>query len=471
MFTKDVKLWDHQKEVRDKALSQQNYALFLDLGTGKTCTTIQILANHYNRHRRVLSTLILCPISVTENWRREIIRFSNVDPSNIVMLTGTAKKREELIKNSMRSTGKIMIMNYEGLIMKPVLNLLLEVAPQILVLDESQRCKSYKARRTVAAIQLSSRAWHRYILSGTPILNSPMDIFTQFHILDRGETFGKNFFAFRQAYFYDQNAGMPSHKYFPAWRPRPGTYEELQRKIYMKASRVMKSECLDLPPLTRARVYCDMSPQQAKAYKDMLKNFIAYVGDSACVASLALTKALRLQQIVTGFIVDENENALVFDKNPRIEALKDTLEDIPPGEKAIIWASFRENYRHIESLFLKEGYSYRVLVGGISDSERQKAIDDFQNDPSVRFLIANQAAGGVGINLTAASYAVYYSRSFRLEDDLQSEARNYRGGSCQHDKITRIDIVTPGTIDEVILDVLARKESIANHILTLKDRL
>jgi SNF2 family DNA or RNA helicase len=107
----------------------------------------------------------------------------------------------------------------------------------------------------------------------------------------------------------------------------------------------------------------------------------------------------------------------------------------------------------------------------MTDKARQEAIDSFQNDPSVRVMIANPAAGGVGVTLTAASYMIYYSRDFSLENDLQSEARCHRGGSEAHEKITRIDIVAPGTIDEVILEALERKENLATKILAIREKL
>lgn len=472
MFTKKVKLWDHQKRGIDLALAQKDFALFLDLGTGKTCTAIQIMAQRFDEAGRVMRTLILGPIAVVENWRREIAKFSGIPAANVVTLLGPGKKRFDALQKLYREDkAAIIIMNYEGLVMTEVHKLLLYYSPEIMILDESHRCKAITAKRTKAAISLADRAKYKYILTGTPILNSPMDIFSQFRILDSGATFGKNFFAFRNHYFFDRNAGMPSQKYFPDWRPREGAYQAMQEKIYTKALRVLKHQCLGLPPLVRKRVYCEMAPGQAKNYREMLKGFITYLGDKACVAELALTKGLRLQQILTGFFVDTEGETTSYEKNPRLDALQDVLENIPPGEKAIVWACFRENYRAIGELFDSLGLKYVSIVGGMSNEQRQGAIDAFQNDPDTRFMLANQAAGGTGINLTSASYAIYYSRNFRLEDDLQSEARNYRGGSQIHSKITRIDIVTPGTIDEVILDALAAKENIANIILTLKDKL
>lgn len=114
---------------------------------------------------------------------------------------------------------------------------------------------------------------------------------------------------------------------------------------------------------------------------------------------------------------------------------------------------------------------HRFLIGGLTQDARQKAVDDFQNDKDVRVIIANQAAGGVGVNLTAASYSIFFSRDFSLESDMQAEARNYRGGSDIHAKITRIDIVAKDTIDEHVLECLYRKENLAQDILRVRSML
>jgi SNF2 family DNA or RNA helicase len=203
----------------------------------------------------------------------------------------------------------------------------------------------------------------------------------------------------------------------------------------------------------------------------MKRDFIAYLNDQACVAQLAITKALRLLQILAGFVKLDSGEEVALKENPKLEALEEIIDDLPHGSKAIIWATFKENYRQISNMLVKKKIGFTSFHGEVKASERQANIDRFQTDPDCRFIIANQAAGGVGINLTAASYSIYYSRNFSLEQDLQSEARNYRGGSEIHEKITRIDIVCPNTIDEIVLDALTRKLDLAESILDLRGKL
>jgi SNF2 family DNA or RNA helicase len=148
-----------------------------------------------------------------------------------------------------------------------------------------------------------------------------------------------------------------------------------------------------------------------------------------------------------------------------MEVLRETLEDLIDAHKVIVWACFRENYAMLSSMLNEQKINHTVLYGGMTEKQRVVNIEAFTKNDACRVLVANQAAAGLGINLVEASYSLYFSRNFSLEQDLQSEARNYRGGSEMHAKVTRIDLVTPGTIDEVILKALASKQNIADNIL------
>jgi SNF2 family DNA or RNA helicase len=189
----------------------------------------------------------------------------------------------------------------------------------------------------------------------------------------------------------------------------------------------------------------------------------------AVVAQLAITKALRLQQITSGYAKTDDGKEYGIDDNPRLRALESLLEEITKDNKVIIWACFRFNYAQIGELCQKMGIAYRALHGDIPTAEKQSAIQDFRSDPTVKVMIANQASAGVGVNLQEASYSIFYSRNFSLENDLQAEARNYRGGTeLLHDKVTRIDLISPNTIDELIATALALKQNVSDQVLGWK---
>lgn len=473
-----IKPWKHQEEAIKKGSSASELALFFEMGVGKTMTAVNILRNWYAQEGRVSNTLILCPPIVIDQWEMEFKNHSKLGPY-IVKLKGTGKKRLKLLKDSLATQEpKIYIANYETMLMEEIHKLLL-LNTHFLVCDESHKLKNISAGRTKAVVQVADRTRKRLILTGSPILNSPMDIFAQFRVLDKGASFGQNFFVFRGKYFYDRNAGMPPQSYFPDFRPRPNIDRELNEIIYKKALKANKGECLDLPPLVRVKIPVEMTPKQAKLYKELEDEFITYVDDKACVATMALTKILRLQQITSGFIDLLKDGELIEDnlhtqqeiEHDRLKALEELFEEIPQHEKIIVWAPFRFNIQAIENLLKKHNTAYCTIYGGQSDKVRQEGILRFRQDPLCRVCVANPKAGGVGLNLIEASYAIYYGRGYSLEDDLQSEARNYRGGSERHAKVTRIDLYAPGTVDEEIMTALRDKKNIAENILALRDRL
>jgi len=407
------------------------------------------------------------------NWRNEILKYSKIQDSDIVVLKGSGHDRYDAIMEAVggEKRAKIFIANYETLLMEKVFKAFMWYGFKCIVADESHRIKNHSSKRTKALIALSREATYKYILSGTPVLQSPTDLFSQFLFLDGGRTFapcGENFYAFQRQFFYNKNAGAPAHVTWPDWRIRPGAVEEISAKIGLITMHVRKSECLDLPPMVRKTIQVPLSKEQTKHYEMMKKNFITFLGDKACTAQLAITKGLRLQQIVSGFIQLEGDDQVVqLKENPRIDALEEILEDlvVEGKKKVIIWACWRENYKQIKDLLHKMEVNYVEAHGEVSGKTRQEAIDNFCQNENIKVFLGNQGAAGIGINLVQASYSIYYSRNFSLEHDIQSEARNYRGGSEMHESVTRIDLVAPQTIDACILQALANKQEIGDKLL------
>lgn len=425
-----------------------------------------------------MRTLILCPLIVTKNWKDEFLKFSKVQGRDILVLTKSGKRREKDLYDATfdgqgLTRGKIGITNYESMQMESFVKMLHEWNPEILVCDESHRLKNFKSKRAKEVVKLSDEAQHVYILTGTPIINNPLDVYNQFRVLDGGSTFGQNPYIFRNTFLEDENSAWAGKQnYFPKWVPRPEKFPELNDRIYKKAIRVVKDECMDLPPLVRQTVHVELSAEQERMYKEMRDEYVTYVESLkkssepfAVIAQLAITKSLRLQQIVSGYAKDVNNGIHWIKENPRLHALGELCEDLVDQHKVIIWATFRENYKMIGEMLTKMKVPYAELHGEISKGERDEMVRRFRQDQDCRVIVANQAAAGIGINLTEASYSLFYSRNFSLEQDLQAEARNYRGGSEMHRSVTRVDLVAPNTIDELISDALAKKQDVATKIL------
>lgn len=317
-----------------------------------------------------------------------------------------------------------------------------------------------------------------HILTGTPVLNNSMDLFQQWLVMDGGATFGKNYFIFRGKFFVDRNAYMPKHIHFPKWEPRTLERDgfdgiaEINKLIQPFSMRVMKKDCMDLPPLVRQVIKCGMTREQERMYGEMRDDFITYLEkpEEVVVATLAITKALRLQQIASGFCKTVSGEEIALTDTPKMEALRELLEEITPHAKVLVWAVFKENYRQIRKVCDDIGVKYVEVTGDVPSSERSASVERFNSDDETRVYLGHPGSGGIGVNLVRASYSIFYSRNFSLENDLQAEARNYRGGSEIHAKITRYDLVCEGTIDEIVADSLANKIQIGEKTLrALKD--
>lgn len=474
-------LWDHQIKAIDEAKNRDFYGLFCDPGTGKTRTMLEILRGKFNHHKTLLPTVIFAPSVVVPNWKAEIAKYTKIPTELVFLLQGSQRDRIAIVEGA--PIQAIFVTNFEALAVMPELINTLEKkiksfdGPRVLIADEVHKLKDPTSKRTKRAMELAQFFRYRFIMTGTPILNDLMDIYAQFKIMDLGKAFGHNFFSFRARYFEDKNRFMPAHVKFPDWQPLPGAADEIQKKVHENAAIAKKEDCLDLPPLVKKVVEVEMGPEQKRLYNEMKKDFIATFelenvsGEKVAkhsIAELALTKALRLNQIVSGHIKLEGDDVVEdmvvkIKDNPRKKALKELLEDIAPYHKVIVWAVYKSNYEDIKEVCADLGLGFVELTGETKD--KQFEINLFEKDKDIRVLIGNPGAGGIGVNLVEASYMIYYSRGFSLEHDIQSEARNYRGGSEKHDKVTRIDLLARGTIDELILNSLESKQKLSEKVL------
>lgn len=414
----------------------------------------------------------------------EFAKYSKIPAERIFLLRGDAKQREKILTYAKEKwpAGFIVITNYEkmvgrrdpggkGITDAPLAKALREWGPEILVLDESHKIKDMRSGRTKAVHKLALKIHnpsikYRFLLTGTPVLKDPTDLFAQFLALDGGATFGPDFWAFKHRYLVDKNASFKTKpNYFPKFEIRPGAIEEISAKMASRSMSVEKEACLDLPPLVRQRIYVELTPAQRKIYEEMRKDLIAFLDDKACVARMALTKALRLMQIASGFAQCEDGTTVELKDTPKELALRELLTELAPDHKLIVWAVFRDNYARIRRVCESLNLPYVELTGDVPDTKKWENVKAFQNDPAVRVCIGHPGSGGIGVNLTASSYSIVYSRDFSLGNDQQSEARNHRAGSEIHAKITRIDLVARKTIDESVLERLERKEQVSDAVL------
>ena len=251
-----VEPWSHQRATIEKCEDRNYHGLFFEMGCGKTATAINILRQKCNAEKRILNTLILCPLIVKENWAREIsIHAPNLEPFTTV-LKGIGVNR---IKQFSEAPAGLVVTNIETINMAQLWANINSRPWDMVIVDESHKFKNPLAKRTKKFLTFlrDVRPKYRLILTGTPVLNSPMDLWSQVNILS-SKIFNPNFYAWRAEYFYDRNAGRVMQNYFPDWKPQKDAAPRLNAIVQKHATRVTKDEVLDLPPLVRQRVHLSL---------------------------------------------------------------------------------------------------------------------------------------------------------------------------------------------------------------------
>lgn len=490
MFNFKTKPYAHQLTALELSCDRPEYALFMDMGTGKTKVAIDNFCYLYAK-KEIDTVLILSnkgsylnwvnqeiPIHMPDEIPRHLTYWNNV-PSKFLQTTYA------FLLHPLESL-KIMVMNTEALAHERAFDFALELVQNtkcMIIVDESTSIKNEGAKRTKNIIELGKHAKYRRILTGEPIANSPLDIWAQAKFLNPTLLRFSSFYSFRAYYakMIDLASGPRTFKKITGYN----NIEQLEKNIATWSYRIKKEECLDLPAKIYQTYNIQLTEEQQRLYDQLREESIAWLSQEAMVSTpLAITKLLRLHQLTCGHIVDDFKNSHPI-ANKRIDALMEIIEEAQG--KIIIWATYRKNIEDIREAIVKK-YGPGVCAtyyGDTSDDSRSEAIADFQeqdicsvNNASdviyahkkgVRFFIGNPKTGGYGITLTAANTVIYYSNNYELETRLQSEDRCHRIGQTK--PVNYIDIVCEKTVDEKIIKALKAKKHLSATILgdELKD--
>jgi SNF2 family DNA or RNA helicase len=240
--------------------------------------------------------------------------------------------------------------------------------------------------------------------------------------------------------------------------------DELNEKLLTFSSRILKEDCLDLPPRIYVRREIELTDEQAKLYTQMKRLALAQLnnGELATTSSV-LTQIMRLQQICCGFL-QPDEGPIEPLPNNRLSGLMSAIDETQG--KVIIWASYTHDIQRITSA-LRDRFGPEAVAtyyGATPQDERQDIIEKFQDvNSELRFFVGQPKTGGFGITLHAASTMIYFSNSYDLEIRLQSESRAHRINQTK--SVTYIDLVSPNTIDEKVLNALRQKVGLAGQVL------
>ena len=465
-----TKPYNHQLIALEKSWAQKTYALFMEMGTGKSKVLVDNIAMLYDRGA-VRGALIVAPKGVYKNWNDIEIPVHLPDhvEHTKVMWEANITKKKQLELDTLFDGGtdlKILIMNVEAFSTNKGLDfahsfLNIFMGKALIGIDESTTIKNPTAKRTKNILKIGNLASYRRILTGSPVTKSPLDLFSQCLFLDPYHLGYDSYYAYRSRYalMLDRNFGGRKVQIVDSYR-RLG---ELAEKLDSFSYRVLKEDCLDLPPKVFTKRVVELTDEQDKIYAQMKQMALALLNDKVMSTVNVMTQLMRLHQVTCGTF-KADDGTITPLKNNRLTALLDCLEEVEG--KVIIWATYREDIKKIVET-LKKAYGEASTVeyhGGVDTAYRQDHIAQFQDKTSpTRYFVGNPQTGGYGITLTAANTVIYYSNSYDLEKRLQSEDRAHRIG--QTGSVTYVDLIAEGTIDENIVKALRSKINIANEIM------
>lgn len=422
-----TQLFPWQTRAVEKLLPLRVGALYMEQGTGKTRTALEIISRRSGRVDRILW---LCPCSIIGSIRQDISRHCVWDKSRlrihgIESLSSSIRLYDEL--DDYISGGDTM-----------------------LVVDESNLVKNHQAIRTQNVSRLAAKCKYRLILNGTPISRNMGDLYAQWALLDWRILGYRSFWAF-----------AANHLEFDPERPgrvvRAHHVDYIARKLAPYAYMVRRSDCMDLPAKRYHTVSCYLEDAQCKHYFRIADQMLLQLDDLQPSTIYRMFSAL--QAIISGKWVQDDGKHFTTQPmfqdphdNPRITALLDLLEQIG-DQKTIIFCKFSDEITAITSLL---GSRALRFDGTIPQRKRQEVIDRFKAD--AQYLVANKTCAGYGLNLQFCTQVVYYSNDWDLATRLQSEDRVYRLGQTQ--PVDIYDICAAGTLDVAISNSLQRKESL-----------
>lgn len=469
-----IRPYKHQEAAFAFALQEYQhgtgYALLMEMGTGKSLTAVAIAGQLY-RDGKIKRVLVVAPLAVVPVWPAELADYAGF-PYHIETLEGDKKKRLKALQRLTEDKSdalKIAVINYES--SWRLKSELAAWAPQMIICDESQRIKEATSAQSKGMHELAEGSRYRLILTGTPVTNSPLDFFSQYKFLDPG-IFGKSWYAFKAKYAVEgqgiNHATGKTYNQVVGYR----NLAELTEKAHAIAYRVTKKQALDLPEEIDQKLFCELEPEARKAYDQLKRDAIAEIdGLPAVTAQHIIVRLLRLSQICGGYIKtdvdgyedDPKAGKLVKISKAKWELLQDTLKDLLeiPGKKVVIFARFTAEIHDIVGLCqtLYGPDSYRLIDGSIPAAERGPAVEAFQKDPRVRIFIAQIQTAGLGITLTAADTAIFYSFDYSYANYEQAKARIHRIG--QRHPVNYIHLIARGTVDEEVLAALQHKRDVA----------
>lgn len=427
----------------------------------KTLTAIATLGTAY-KLGNIEKVLIIAPTSVCSVWAKEFEDYADFKAVVKVLLGAKGKRLKALsdLESFPFKALKVAVINYESTWREDIFDALYKWDADMIICDESQRIKTHDAEQSKAIHKLGDQSRYKLILSGTPVQNNAIDLYSQYRFLDP-TVFGTNFYQFRNRYAI---MGGFSRRQIIGYR----NLDQLIQKEHSIAYRVTKDEALDLPEQTFLERRITMSAKEKNLYDRIRRESFTELdgeGQVTVTTTTVLTKLLRLQQLTGGFLIADGQDKAELVSKGKLNALEEIIDDyvMDAGKKLVIFARFRPEIDLIGQMLAKKKIKYGAIYGDIKLEDRGGIVKDFQTNEDTKVFLAQIDTAGLGITLTAADTCVYYSVNFNYAAYSQSLARIHRIG--QKNTCTYIHLITEGTVDETILKALAKKEDLAKTIV------
>lgn len=442
------------------------------MGCGKSKAVIDT-QDWLAQQGKITGTLVVAPNGVQANWERDELP-THCDIDYVAHCYWSTKQGKKVNQERgwflQDKRHKVLCMPYSAMRTdagKAFAKRFMTQNKTLFVLDESQRIKTPGAKVTKTLCAASKYGTYRRILSGSPITQGPFDVYAQVKFLDENfwkrhqlapfSVFQKHFGVWKTAVEVFQRTGHnPGFNQLIGFKNIPELIEILKPITHRLTK---ESAGIVLPPKLYKKVYFDLTPAQMRVYQELKHSLSFEFPDGDTIETPeTIVKILRLQQVTSGFVSTDDEPVKrIDDKNPRLDALLETLEDCPG--KAIIWAKFTAE---IDEIMAALGESAVRYDGKVLNEDRVKAILAFR-DGSARYFVAKPQTAATGLTLHVARSVHYYSNSYNYEHRVQSEARAHRIG-LKH-PVTYFDYIGNYTIDNNIVANLRKKNSMASDIL------
>ena len=460
--------YKHQLDALQDSWDKENFAYFMEMGTGKSKVLLDNAAMLYDKGK-INGLLIIAPKGVYKNWYDSEIPThlpDHIFKKMVLWKTSDKSKKQQLLLNTLFETGSelhTLLMNVEAFSKgdgAAFAYKFLSCHNTMIAIDESTTIKTPTSNRTKNILALREHAKYRRILTGSPVTKSPLDLFSQCEFLDPWLLGHTSYWTFKSRYAVTRKIQVQGRQVEIVVGYR--NLGELSEKIQPFSKRVLKDDCLDLPKKTFMKHVVEMTKEQKKVYKQMKEEAIAYLDGKVLSSATVMTQLMRLHQITCGHFTPDDGEIKNLPCN-RMTELMDILENV--HGKAVIWSHYTHDVRRIIDE-IKRVYGDDAVVdyfGQTTSEERSTNIKKFQNDDKCRFFVGTTHTGGYGITLTAASTMIYFSNGYDLEKRQQSEARIDRIGQTK--PMTYIDIISEDTVDDRIVKALRSKINIANQIM------